>query len=260
MSHPITLTNVFIGIHKHDLINILTPGCFTFYTGLILCANSLHFKNPIGMSSKQAMAAGGGDSRQTVYSRRKTLCKIRIDGDPILKCKPGSHAKNSVALYEINYNLLCRYNGVWSESTDVMLNENYSKATDSLQIANGKATILRSDQKREEEKKEEKPLSSTSDEEKKKQWQDKILAVHGKPHWNTELVSATYQLSIKIREAFGGDCCLAHEGDTQLILMQLMAYDEAKVLAVAGDRNSPGRTSQGIEWVLDNVEGREDDC
>lgn len=149
---PVTLTNVFIGIHKHDLINILTPGCFTFYTGLILCANSLYFKNPIGMSSKQAMAAGGGDSRQTVYARRKTLCKIRIDREPILKCDPGSHAKNSVALYEINYNLLCRYNGVWSESTGVMLNESYSKPTDSLQIANGNATILRSDQKRLEEK------------------------------------------------------------------------------------------------------------
>lgn len=94
------------------------------------------------------------------------------------------------------------------------------------------------------------------DEAKKKRWEAKILEIHGVEHFNQDLVNSTYQLGAKIREAFGGDCCCENDGDVQLILMQLMAYDEADVLAVAGDRDAPGRTSEGIEWVLDIVEGR----
>ena len=93
-------------------------------------------------------------------------------------------------------------------------------------------------------------------EEKKKLWEAKVLEVHGVPHWDQKLLDSTIPYAAKIREAYGGDCCHANIEDHQLVMLQLMAYDEAKVLAVAGDRQTPGRTSQGIEWVLDNVEGR----
>lgn len=147
----ITLTDVMRGIHKHDLINKLTPGCFTFLVGLILAANEIGFKNPIGMSTKQATSAGGGDSRQTVYTRRKALSKIRLDGKPLITCVPGNHARNTVATYTINYNLLCRYNSTWSASTGVMLKNNDSDVTQALLKRDSGATILRSEEKREED-------------------------------------------------------------------------------------------------------------
>lgn len=164
MSERITLTDVMRGIHKHDLINRLTPGCFTFLVGLILAANEIGFKNPIGMSTKQATSAGGGDSRQTVYTRRKALSKIRLDGKPLITCVPGNHARNTVATYTIDYNLLCCYNGTWSTSTDVMLKNNDSGITQALLKRDRSdysgATILRSEERREEQSAASKDLAT----------------------------------------------------------------------------------------------------
>lgn len=102
----------------------------------------------------------------------------------------------------------------------------------------------------------EKPVVPTSYEEKKKLWEAKILEVHGVPHWDAKLLDSLVPYSAKIRAAFGGDCCHANIEDHQLVLMQLMAYNEADVLAVAGDRQTPGRTSEGVEWVLNAMEGK----
>jgi len=123
---PFTLIDVMRGIRKHGLIDKMSPQCFTFLIGLILEANELGFKNPIGMSTRQAMSIGGGTSRQTVYSRRQKLELLKIDGVPLLKCDAGSRAHNNVAKYEVNYNLLCSYNGVWAKPD--MLKRNYSEA------------------------------------------------------------------------------------------------------------------------------------
>ncbi len=95
-----------------------------------------------------------------------------------------------------------------------------------------------------------------TDEEKMEFWKANILKIHGVPHWDEKLLDSIVPYSAKIRAAFGGDCCHANVEDHQLVLMQLMAYDEANVLAVAGDRDAPGRTSEGVEWVLNAMEGR----
>ncbi len=94
----------------------------------------------------------------------------------------------------------------------------------------------------------------TSDEEKMELWKANILKIHGVPHWDQKLQDRTYKLEAKIREAFGGDCCHANIEDHQLVLMQLMGYEEVGVLGVAGNRQTPGRTSQGIEWILNAME------
>lgn len=107
------LTNVMIGLYKHDLINILSDEEWTFLTGLILYANDKGMKNPIDLSVKQAMAAGGGNNRQSVNRRRQKLSKIKIDGKPVLKVTAGKPGQNVVATYEIDYDLICSYNGIW---------------------------------------------------------------------------------------------------------------------------------------------------
>jgi len=151
---PVTLTNVMIGVYKLDLINVLSPICYTFLVGLIMEHNEHWFEQPLTMTTKQAMNAGGGDSRQTVYARRKILSTIRVKGEPLIKITPGNHAKNTATKYEINYNLLCCYNGLRPTSTDMMSNNTYSEPTHSLLKRDSSVysdvTIPRSDQKREE--------------------------------------------------------------------------------------------------------------
>lgn len=151
MSDRPTLTSVMLGIDKHGLVDRLTEQCFTFLIGLILEANRLRFKNPFDLTLNQTMAAGGGDSRQTVSRRRKQLSKYKIDGKPIMTYTAGNKSRNTTATYTIDYNLLCSYNGIWQGQTDTPSQMWDRSATEVRREADSSATILRSDQKREEE-------------------------------------------------------------------------------------------------------------
>lgn len=146
-----TLTDVMRGIRKHGLIDRMSEECFTFLIGLILEANELGFKNPFTLTVNQALPIGGGNSRQMLSNRRKALSKVKIDGKPIIKIIAGNKGRNSAASYEIDYNLLCSYNGVWQGRTDLPSNLFDS----SLPISpdgtpDGSRTIPRSEEKREE--------------------------------------------------------------------------------------------------------------
>lgn len=129
MSDTVKLTNVIIGLFKHNLINAMSDEQWTFLTGLIMYANDKGFKNPIDLSVKQAIGAGGGNSRQSVNRRRNALKKIKIDGKPILKVKAGVPGQNIVAKYDIDYDLICSYNGIW-----------YDEKKDASQKSDGKRT------------------------------------------------------------------------------------------------------------------------
>ena len=109
----ITLIDVMRGVRKHGLIDRMSEECFTFLIGIILEANELGFKNPIGLTVSQALPVGGGHNRQTLNGRRKSLAKVKIDGKQLVKIKAGNKGQNSVATYEIDYNLLCSQNGAW---------------------------------------------------------------------------------------------------------------------------------------------------
>jgi hypothetical protein len=107
------------GIRKHGLIDRMSEESFTFLIGLILEANELGFKNPFTLTVGQALPIGGGKNRQTLHGRRKSLANFKIDGKPLVKVKAGNKGRNSAASYEIDYNLLCSYNGVWQGETDI---------------------------------------------------------------------------------------------------------------------------------------------
>lgn len=119
----ITLIDVMRGIRKHGLIDRMSEECFTFLIGIILEANELGFKNPIGLTVSQALPIGGGRSRQTLNGRRKSLAKVKVDGKQLVKVKAGNKGQNSVATYEIDYISLCSYNGVWQEIDDLPSNK-----------------------------------------------------------------------------------------------------------------------------------------
>lgn len=159
-----TLIDVMRGIRKHGLIDKMSPECFAFLIGLILEANEIGFKNPIGFTVNQALPIGGGNSRQTLNNRRRSLSKVKIDGDPIVTIVAGNNAQNSVATYDIDYNLLCSLNDSWSDHSSQPSNkidstyDSYETAltTGSNRVTHGpldgSRTILRSEEKRKEKK------------------------------------------------------------------------------------------------------------
>lgn len=110
----ITLTDVMLGIDKHGLVSKLTEESFTFLVGMILEHNKIGFAPGFDMTNPQAMAAGGGNTPKSVRRRRLTLSKFRIEGKALLKFYTGNYGKNTCAKYEINYDLLLSYNGVWT--------------------------------------------------------------------------------------------------------------------------------------------------
>ena len=145
-----TLTDVMVGLHKHDLINILTDEEWTFLTGLILYANERGFKNPIDLAVKQATHAGGGNSRQSVNRRRNSLAKVKINGKPLLTVIAGKPGQKLVATYEIDYNLICSYNGVWYTDNESPSQKSDGKRTQGGRRADGGRDLpkIRSDQRR----------------------------------------------------------------------------------------------------------------
>lgn len=150
-----TLTDVMRGIKKHKLADKLQDGVYKFLIELILEANELGFKNPIDLTVQQALAIGGGRNRQTLYNRRGALRKIRIDGKHLVKVNVGSYGQGSLATYEIDYDLLCLYNGVWSKENVPLSNEIDEGLTMPLrrldETLDDALPILREDQKRSEE-------------------------------------------------------------------------------------------------------------
>jgi len=114
-----TLTDVMRGIYKHRIITKLPEELFTFLVGIIQEHNEVGFKDDFDMTNGQAMAAGGGNNRQSVKRRRDALAKFRIDGTPILVVRGGNRGKNTCCKYQIDYDLICRYNGIWSKENQV---------------------------------------------------------------------------------------------------------------------------------------------
>lgn len=113
----LTLTDVMLGIDKHGLVCKLSEESFTFLIGIILEHNKRGFRMPFDLNNQQAMTAGGGNTPKSVRRRRATLCKFKIDGKPLLKVVSGNYGKNTCAKYEINYESLMLYNGIWSGET-----------------------------------------------------------------------------------------------------------------------------------------------
>ncbi len=154
MAARYTLIDVMRGVKKHKLADKLSDGVYKFLVELILEANELGFKNPIDLTVNQAIAIGGGKNRATLYNRRKALRKILIDGKHLVKVNIGSYGQNSLASYEIDYKLLCLYNGVWQGSKRSLSNEideGLTKERRGLDVTlDDPLPILRSDQKREE--------------------------------------------------------------------------------------------------------------
>jgi hypothetical protein len=64
------------------------------------------FKNPFDVTVEQAVGLGGGLSRQSINDKQQVLRRIRIEGEWLIKIKPGKKTNNTPALYEINYDLL----------------------------------------------------------------------------------------------------------------------------------------------------------
>lgn len=151
---PFTLIDVMRGVKKHKLADKLTDGVYKFLIELILEANELGFKNPIDLTVKQALAIGGGESRQTLYNRRNSLKKIMLNGKHLVKVKVGSYGQRSLATYEIDYKLLCSYTGVWQGSICAPSNEideGFTKPLRSVDVTlDDGLPILRSDQRRED--------------------------------------------------------------------------------------------------------------
>ena len=114
-----TLTDVMRGIYKQRIITKLPEELFTFLVGIIQEHNEVGFKPDFDMTNAQAMAAGGGNNRQSVKRRRDALAKFKIDGTPILTIKGGNRGKNTCCKYQIDYYLICRYNGVWAKEKAV---------------------------------------------------------------------------------------------------------------------------------------------
>jgi len=111
----ITLTDVMLGIDKHGLVCKLSEESFTFLIGMILEHNKIGFVPGFDMTNSQAMAAGGGNTPKSVRRRRLTLSKFKINGKPLLKFTTGNYGRNTCAEYEINYESLLSYNGVWTK-------------------------------------------------------------------------------------------------------------------------------------------------
>ncbi len=152
---PFTLIDVMRGVKKHKLADKLSDGVYKFLVELILEANELGFKNPIDLTVHQALAIGGGSSRQSLYNRRSALKKIMLDGKHLVKVKAGNYGQRSLAAYEIDYELLCSYNDVWQGFKRPPSNEFDEALTEPLRSVDGERydplPILRSDQSREED-------------------------------------------------------------------------------------------------------------
>ena len=145
----LSLIDVQVGMYRLSLQTKLTPPCFRFFWGLIMLGNTLtpRFKNPFDVTVEQAVGLGGGLSRQSINDKQRTLRKVRIDGEWLVKIKPGKRVNNTPALYEINYNLLVPQ----SLAVPTFEAQSSRKIDDTLDgCLDDPLPILRSDQRREE--------------------------------------------------------------------------------------------------------------
>lgn len=152
----ITLTDVMLGVHNLGLCSKIPPAQFRFLIGLILKGNSLGFKPVMEITNGEAMAIGGGNSRQSVNRLRQSLCKFKVDDKPILKVLHGNNLKNISAKYKISYDLLWQNGSVWRGSTAYASqnndgsNDGSNDASDPVMMTDT-VTSLRSEEKREED-------------------------------------------------------------------------------------------------------------
>jgi len=230
----VTLTDVMRGIYKQRIITKLPEELFTFLVGIIQEHNEVGFKDDFDMTNGQAMAAGGGNNRQSVKRRRDALAKFKIDGTPILVVKGGNRGKNTCCKYQINYDLICRYNGIWSKEKQAP-SQKYNSSRDdgdTRGVTMGdRETDARRDypKTRSEEVREENnnydmaPPPENEDEERHDKITDALKkAIGGDPNAIT-LVSNNYQ-----REAFGA----------------LMEYPDEKILHVIQVSGEKGKLHQ----------------
>jgi len=144
-----TLIDVMLGIDKHGLVCKLSEQSFTFLIGIILEHNRRGFRMPFDLNNLQAMAAGGGNTPKSVRRRRSTLCEFRIDGKPVLKVTSGNFGRNTCAKYEISYESLLLYNGVWTGENGLpVLNPPKYGSVPGTVVGTVPGPILRSDQRR----------------------------------------------------------------------------------------------------------------
>ncbi len=146
----LSLIDVMNGMYRLSLQTKLSPPCFRFFWGLIMLGNTLtpRFKNPFDVAVEQAVGLGGGISRQSINAKQRMMRKVRINGEWLVKIKPGKRSKKTPALYEINYDLLV------PQSLSMPTFEAYpSKKLDEPvdEPVDDHLSLLRSDQKREED-------------------------------------------------------------------------------------------------------------
>lgn len=153
MSQDFTLIDVENGMFDLSLHTVLTSPCFAFFWGIIQTCNRFkpRFKNPFTLTVAQAMAAGGGVSRQAVWDKQQRLAKVRIGGEWLVKITPGSRKDNTAAKYKINYKLIVGETVENRPSTEQPSNIIDEQRTNNGRTTDVPLTILRSDQKRGEE-------------------------------------------------------------------------------------------------------------
>jgi len=158
----LSLTDVMLGVYNLGLCSKIPAAQFKFLIGLILKGNSLGFKPVMEITNGEAMAIGGGNSRQSVNRLRQKLCEFTIDDKPILDVVHGEHLKNVSAKYEVNYDLLAGNGSMWRKPKP-LASQNCDASVDGYDDGNEKTrhkkvtdavTTPRSDQKRSDQKEE----------------------------------------------------------------------------------------------------------
>lgn len=158
----LTLIDVMNAVYAHSLHTRMANGDFTFFFGLIMKANSLtpRFKNPFDLTVAQAIDAGGGENRQAVNRKQKSLNGVKLEGKPIIVITPGSKSRYVLAKYDIRYKVLCpsmldiiEEKGQLSRLCDTLADTVADRLCDT--VVDRLASILRSDQKRSEKKQQQ---------------------------------------------------------------------------------------------------------
>jgi len=160
------IIDIIKGIHALQLYIRIPNSAFTFFIGLICKANELGFKEEISLTTQQAMALGGGNSRQTVNNNRKILSNTKIDKQALLKVQHGSNIKNYAAKYKINYEILVKYGTLWTLENngvgDIASNEIDGRYTQGIRKPDASLTFHRSEESIVEKNKEESEASEHS--------------------------------------------------------------------------------------------------
>lgn len=113
-SHPrFSLIDIMRGVHALGLYTKLPDAQFKFFIGLILKCNELAFKSPIELTNIDASALGGGETKQSLHSRRSSLAKQRVYGNWLMRFTPGDRWSKRSSSYRINLEFLSAEGKAW---------------------------------------------------------------------------------------------------------------------------------------------------